>query len=63
MIQSLPDVEPLDGVSKLRDKIAKVICAVDHNGNTQPACDPVCSWCAMQADLIIETVRNHEGKS
>jgi len=63
MIQSLPDVEPLDGVSKLRDKIAKVICAVDHNGDAQPACDPVCSWCATQAEAILDVIKSHEGKS
>jgi hypothetical protein len=63
MISSLPEDARLDGVSKLSDKIAKVICAVDHNGDTQKACEPVCTWCAMQAELILETIKNHEGKS
>ena len=54
---------PLDAGAELRDKIGAVICGVDHNGDVTDACNPICTWCAMQADIILETIRNHEGKS
>lgn len=63
MPETVPEACPLDADRELRDKIGAVICCVDHNGDVSAACDPICVWCATQADLILETVRNHEGKS
>ena len=54
---------PLDGVSKLRDKIAAVICGVQIDGRLEDPCQPLCTWCCFQAVYIIDAIQSHEGKS
>jgi len=54
---------PLDGGTELRDKIGTVICAVDPDGNFVDPCLTLCTWCRLQADVIMQTIMDHEGKS
>jgi hypothetical protein len=54
---------PLDAGTELRDKIAAVVCAVNPDGVLEEPCLTLCTWCRLQADVIIKTIKDHEGKS
>lgn len=49
-----PPLTRLDGVSKLRDNIAAVICGVQLDGRLEEPCSPLCVWCQHQADAVVK---------